>query len=376
MKLKLRTVQLSAAVALAALMQVAPIVNSPSVAGDLMVGLAGPITGPNAALGTQVRNGAKMAAEDINGRGGILGNRIMVMEQDDASDPKQAVSVANKFVSQKVTMLVGHVNSGTSIPASDVYREENIIAITPSSTNVVLTDRGYPNIFRICGRDDKQGQVAGNYLIKNFKGKNVAIIHDKTAYGQGLAIETQKAFNASGGKEVLFEAINPGEKDYGAEVTKLKALKVDVLYYGGYHPEAGLIIRQAREQGLKFQLIGGDALTTKEFWGITGDAGEGTLFTDQADSRELSSAKDIVAKFRAKNIDPDGYTLNAYAAFQVLEQAATRAKSTNSTEMLKVMHGGTFDTVVGKITYDAKGDVLNPNFVFFKFSKGTYAQVK
>ena len=149
-----------------------------------------------------------------------------------------------------------------------------------------------------------------------------------------------------------------------------------MLYFGGYHPEAGLIIRQAREQGLKLQLIGGDALTTKDFWGITGDAGEGTLYTNQADSRDLKSAKAIVAKFRARNIEPDGYTLNAYAAFQVLEQAAARAKSTNSTEMQKVMHGGTFDTVVGKITYDAKGDVMNPNFVFFKFSKGEFAQLK
>ena len=205
MRLKFSTRPLSLAVALAALLQLIPAALSPVYAADLMVGLAGPITGPNAALGTQVRNGAKMAAEDINARGGILGNSIMVMEMDDASDPKQAVSVANKFVSQKITMLVGHVNSGTSIPASDVYREENIIAITPSSTNVVLTDRGYPNIFRICGRDDKQGQVAGDYLLKHYKRKKVAIIHDKTAYGQGLAIETQKAFNAGGGKEVLFE---------------------------------------------------------------------------------------------------------------------------------------------------------------------------
>ncbi|MDI9409832.1 MAG: branched-chain amino acid ABC transporter substrate-binding protein [Candidatus Pacebacteria bacterium] len=376
MTLKSISKHLTAAVAVTAIMQLASPLVGKAMAADLSIGLAAPITGPNAALGTQVRNGAKMAAADINARGGILGNQIVVVEQDDASDPKQAVSVANKFVSQKVTMLVGHVNSGTSIPASDVYKEENILAITPSATNVVLTDRGYPNLFRICGRDDKQGQVAGNYLLKNFKGKNIAIIHDKTAYGQGLAVETKKTLNAGGGKEVLFESINPGEKDYSAEITKLKSLKVDAIFYGGYHPEAGLLVRQGREQGLKALLIGGDALTTDEFWGITGDAGEGTIFTNQADSRELSTAKDVVAKFRAQNIDPDGYTLNAYAAFQVLEQAAIKAKSVKTTDMQKVMHGGTFDTVVGKISFDAKGDVVNPNFVFFQFSKGTYAQVK
>ena len=344
---------------------------------EISIGLAGPFTGPNATFGAQFRNGAKMAADDINAKGGLLGKKVVFVEGDDRSDPKEAVSVANQFVTKKIGMVVGHFNSGASIPASDVYKEENIVQISPASTNPTYTERGYKNTFRICGRDDKQGVVAGKYLADNFKGKNVAILHDKTAYGQGLAVETQKAFNANGGKEVLFEAITPGEKDYTALVSKLKSLKVNAIYLGGYHPEAGLIVRQAKENKLSAILISGDALSTKEFSQITGPAGEGTLFTFEPDYRKFESAKPLVDRFKAANIDPEGYTLNTYASFQVLQQAVEKAKSTKGIDVANALRGGSFETVLGKITFDDKGDIVDPKYVFYAFDKdGNYAEMK
>ena len=361
---------LSAAVAFSAL-----VLGSASAA-DVKIGLAGPFSGGLAQFGTQFKNGAALAIEDINKSGGILGNQIVVIEGDDACDPKQAVSVANKFVSEKVTMVVGHFCSGSSIPASDVYKEENILQISPASTNPSFTERGYLNTFRVCGRDDKQGLIAAQYIIKNFKKKNIAILDDKSQYGKGLADETRKNLNAGGVTEVFNESITPGEKDYSSVVSKLKLAKVDVIYLGGYHPEAALIVRQAKEQGLKAVLMSGDALQTQEFWATSGDAGEGTLFTFGPDYAKRKDAKALVKRFADKNIVPEGYTLYSYASFQVLQQAAKKANSLNSADIAKVIHSGMkFDTVIGKISFDAKGDVTRPDYSIYKFTKGNWVEI-
>ncbi|MGE3627476.1 MAG: branched-chain amino acid ABC transporter substrate-binding protein, partial [Hyphomicrobiales bacterium] len=254
---------------------------------DVKIAVNGPMTGEYATFGKQFQDGANMAVEDINKAGGVLGQKIELQFGDDACDPKQAVAIANKVAGDKVALVAGHFCSGSSIPASAVYSEENIVQISPASTNPKFTDeRKGPNVFRVCGRDDQQGSVAGAYLAKHFKDKNVAIVHDKQAYSKGLADETKKAMNAAGKNEVLYETITPKEKDYTALVSKLKAAKVDVLYYGGYHTEAGLIVRQMRDQGMSTVLVGGDALVTKEYADITGKAGDGTLMTFSPDPRK------------------------------------------------------------------------------------------
>ncbi|MCB1477410.1 MAG: branched-chain amino acid ABC transporter substrate-binding protein, partial [Rhodobiaceae bacterium] len=240
-------------------------------ADDIMVATAGPMTGQYASFGEQMKNGAELAVEEINAAGGVNGKMLKLSVGDDACDPKQAVAVANKFVGEGVVFVAGHFCSGSSIPASAVYAEEGIVQISPASTNPKLTDeRAGPGVYRVCGRDDQQGAVAGAYIADKFAGKKVAIIHDKTAYGKGLADETKKALNAAGMEEAMYEAYTAGEKDYTALVSKLKAEGIDVLYVGGYHTEAGLIVRQMREQGMDTQLISGDALVTDEYWGITG----------------------------------------------------------------------------------------------------------
>ncbi|ACL56731.1 branched-chain amino acid ABC transporter substrate-binding protein [Methylobacterium nodulans] len=342
-----------------------------SAQAQIKLAVAGPITGPNAAFGAQLKNGATQAVEDINKAGGILGKKIEIVIYDDASDPKQGVSVASKAGSEKVVAVVGHFNSGVSIPASEVYAESGIVEITPASTNPKFTDRKLWNTFRTCGRDDQQGAVAGAYLAQHFKGKNIAIVHDKTPYGRGLADETLKALKAKGGKEVLFEGINPGEKDYSALVSKLKQAKADVVYYGGLHTEAGLIVRQMHDQGLNAPLMSGDGITDKEFAQIAGPGADGTLMTFSPDARKNPNAKDVVAAFKAKNIDPEAYTLYSYAAVQILKTAMEDAKSTDGKKVAEVMRSGkTFKTVIGDISYDKKGDITRPDYVMYMWKKG------
>ena len=298
------------------------LLGSITAKADVVVASAGPMSGQYASFGAQLKAGAEMWLKDTNAKGGILGEKVKLVIGDDACDPKQAVAVANKFAGQGVTYVAGHFCSGSSIPASKVYTEEGIIQVSPASTNPAFTDKGGPNVFRVCGRDDQQGEVAGAFLAKEYSGKKVAIIHDKTAYGKGLADATKKNMNKGGLKETMYEAITAGEKDYSALVSKLKSNGIEAVYLGGYHTEGGLIVRQMRDQGMKTKLISGDALVTAEYWQITGDAGEGTLMTFSPDPRNNPEAAPLVKKFKAAGIEPEGYVLYSYAALEVFAQAA------------------------------------------------------
>ena len=274
--------------------------------GPIRIATAGPMTGQYAAFGGQMRAGAEQAVADLNARGGVLGRQLALEIGDDACDPRQAVSVANQLASRRVGLVAGHFCSGSSIPASKVYAEEGVLQISPASTNPRYTDEGGWNTFRVCGRDDQQGQVAGRYIAQNMAGQRVAILHDNSAYGKGLADETKKALNAAGVQEVLYSAYTPGERDYSAIVSRMQQANVQVVYVGGYHTESGLILRQAKERGMNVTLIGGDALVTNEFWQITGAAGEGTLMTFSSDPRKRPTAAQVVQAFRARTVDPEG----------------------------------------------------------------------
>jgi branched-chain amino acid transport system substrate-binding protein len=349
---------------------------APAVAQDLSVAVNGPLTGSYATFGNQFKVGAEAAAKDINAAGGVNGKQIKIEMGDDACDPKQAQALATKTAGAKVAAVFGHFCSGSSIPASQVYNEEGILMISPASTNPKFTDeRAGPGVFRVCGRDDQQGSVAGAYIAKNFKDKNVAIVDDKSAYGRGLAEETKKAMNAAGKKEVVAESITAGEKDYTALVTKLKQANVDLVYLGGYHTEAGLIVRQMRSQGMKAVLMGGDALVTQEYWQITGEDGAGTLMTFSPDPRKNPAATEVVKKFRAAGNEPEGYVLYTYAAMQVWKQAADKAKSTKMDDVVKVMQSTEFDTVIGKFKFDKKGDPSLPPYAVYSWKAGNYEQL-
>ena len=325
---------------------------------------------PISAFGAQLKNGVEQAVEDINAASGILGQKIQVFMGDDVSDPKQGVSVANKFVGDGVKFVVGHFNSGVTIPASEVYQENGMLVITPSATNPKLTERNMWNVFRTCGRDDQQGAVAADYLAKNFQGKKVAVVHYKTTYGQGLADETKKAMNAKGIKEVLYEGVNTGEKDFSALVSKIKAAGADVVYWGGLHTEGGLIVRQMRDQGVKAPLMSGDGITSDEFATIGGPGVEGTLMTFPPDPRNRPEAKAVVAKFEAKKFNPEAYTLYSYAAVQVIQQAAVKANTLDPKKVAETIKSGmVFKTVIGDLSYDKKGDITRPDYTMYVWKK-------
>jgi branched-chain amino acid transport system substrate-binding protein len=362
-------------IASAAALALASVVAAAPAAAQIKIGTAGPMTGSNASFGVQLKEGAEQAVADINAKGGVLGKQLVLEIGDDACDPKQAVSVANKFAGDKVVFVDGHFCSSSSIPASKVYTEEGILMMTPASTNPKFTDEGSWNTFRDCGRDDQQGAVAGAYLAKEFKGRKIAILHDNSAYGKGLADETKKNLNKAGVTEALYTPYVPGEKDYSALVSRMKQAGIDVIYIGGYHTETGLIIKQSKEQGMNATFVGGDALVTSEFWQITGSQGEGTIMTFPSDPRVRPSAKDVVAAFKAKNIDPEGYVLYAYAAIQIWAEAATKAGTTDPKKVAETLKANSWDSVLGKISYDKKGDVTVSDYVFYIWHNGNYAQM-
>jgi branched-chain amino acid transport system substrate-binding protein len=352
------------------------LLSTTALAQDISVAVAGPMTGSESAFGRQMANGAEQAVADLNAAGGVLGKKLALQTGDDGCDPKQARSVAEKLSNGKTQFVAGHFCSSSSIPASEAYADGNVLQITPASTNPLFTERKLWNVLRICGRDDQQGLVAAEYIAKNYQGKNVAILNDKTTYGKGLADETKKALNKVGFQEKMFESYNKGDKDFNSIVSRLKRDNIDLVYIGGYHQEAGLILRQMRDQGLKTVMMAGDAMNDREFASITGPLAEGTLFTFGPDPRNKPTAKAIVETFKSKNIDPEGYTLYTYAAFQVWSQAVAKVGTTEPKKVIETIKAGEWDTVLGKLSFDAKGDITILDYVVYKWdAKGNYAEL-
>jgi branched-chain amino acid transport system substrate-binding protein len=341
---------------------------------DHLVAIAGPMTGQYASAGDQIRKGAEMAIADINAKGGVLGQPLKLEVGDDACDPKQAVSVANTMVNKKIVFMHGHWCSSSTIPASDVYSESQILMATVS-TNPQVTARGLKNIFRILGSDDQQGPVAGDYLADNFKDKKIAVVEDKSAYGKGLADETTKTLQAKGVKPALRESITAGEKDYSGLVSKMKSAGVEVMAYGGYHTEVALILRQAQQAGLKLTVMGGDTMTNTELVTAAGALADNVLFTFPPDPRKNPGAAGVVKQFRDAKIEPEGYVMIAYAAMQLFAQAAEQAKSVKYADLEKALRGGNFDTVIGKLAFDAKGNNKQPGFMVYQWKGGQYDYV-
>jgi branched-chain amino acid transport system substrate-binding protein len=335
---------------------------------EIKIGVAGPMTGPNAAYGQQYLAGVQAAVDKINRAGGVLGQKLLVVTGDDVSDPKQGVTIANNFIADGVRFVVGHYNSGVTIPSSDVYQENGVLFVTPTATNPKVTDRGLWNAFRACGRDDQQGSIAAKFVLDHFKSKNVAIIDDKSTAGKGIADEMRKAFVAGGGKPVLVGEINPGEKDYSAVVSKIKMLGADLLYYGGQHTEAGLLVRQMRDQGVNTVLMGGDGISSSEFAAIGGPGAEGTLMTSFPDPATHADAKDVVADLAERKVAPESVTLYAYAATQIIADAIAKVGKADPKGAADYLHSGaTVRTVLGPISYDKKGDIKQPGFVAFEW---------
>lgn len=311
----------------------------------------------------------------LNAAGGVLGEQVRIIEVDDYCSGEQAVAVARMLVAEQVDFVIGHTCSDAAIPASEVYAEAGIPLLTTLATNPRLTEQGLTNIFRICGRDDDQGRIAASLLAEQWDGGKVAILHDGRVYGQGLAEQAQKALNARGITEVLFEPIDPELLDYADVVDRIQAAQADVLYYAGTSRPAGLVIRELRERADDMQLVSGDSINQELFTMLAGETGDGTLFTAFPNSHSLPDRADVVSVFRAAGVDPDNQgALLAYAAVQVWAQAVERAGSLEPAAVIDALHSGTFDSIYGQIGFDEKGDVTGYEpFAWYVWQDGKIA---
>jgi len=339
-------------------------------ADTIKIGIPQPMTGPNTQYGDQIQAGALTAIETINAAGGVKGKKLEPILIDDGCEPKQAVPAANRVINSGAKFAVAHACSGVTVPAVNVYESEGIVAITPGATSPLVTDTIKPHFFfRTIGRDDQQGPFAAHYISKTVKPRKVAILHDKQTYGSGVATQVRDTLAKDGVNVAMFEGINVGDSDYSAVITKLKSAGVDFVYFGGYHPELGLLLRQSREQGLNVQFMGPEGTANQDLVAIAGPAIDGLLVTLPSDFTKLPGNKDIVKAFRDAKRDPDGaFQMPAYAAVQVLAKSID-AVGEDPAKVADHMHKNSFDTAIGKVEYDVKGDLKDFEFAVFKWDK-------
>jgi branched-chain amino acid transport system substrate-binding protein len=345
-------------------------------APDIRIGLATAVTGPVAAIGAQSRLGTQAAINTINANGGINGRKLALQVEDDVCEPRQAVTVANRLAAAGIKLVLGHLCSNTAIAAAGVYADRGMLMMSASATSPALTDNATGDlIFRACGRDDQQGGVAGRMLAERFRNGRIAVVGDKSAYGAGLAAEAAKALRASGVKPAYEGSVTAGERDFLALVTRLQTDKIDVVYYGGYHTELALIIRQARERGFTGGFVTGEAMATSEFWAIARDAANGTLFTyaPEVKTRPMAAAAVKAMRDLDAAADPDNFAFYYFAAVQALTAAIAKAGSDDPKAVGQALRSGSFATVVGDLTFDRKGDLAAPEYVFYEWRDGKYA---
>ncbi|MHB8483194.1 MAG: branched-chain amino acid ABC transporter substrate-binding protein [Nitrospiria bacterium] len=342
-------------------------------ANTIRIGIAGPMTGDQSKMGIDEKNGAELAVSEWNKKGGVLGKKIELWVEDDQHDPKQAVSVANKLVNSGAVGIIGHWNSGSSIPASDVYHQAGIPMITPASTNPQLTDRSYENIFRVCGRDDQQGKIAAQFVLSHKAFKRIGILHDKTTYGQGFADEFKKNLKDQA-DIVYFTGLTQGEKDFRGILTTLKGKNPDVIFFGGIYPEAGQLVTQARELRLNAPFLSGDGTFDPTFLKIAGAAAEGTFLTFAADPSKQKDAAEVLEKYHRKYGDPGPYSLYAYDAANVLLEAISKGQATDGKSVSVQLHQIRWKGTTGLIQFDAKGDLLVSPYVVWVVKEGKFVE--
>ncbi|MGI9276642.1 MAG: branched-chain amino acid ABC transporter substrate-binding protein [Endozoicomonas sp.] len=337
-------------------------------AETIKIGLAGPETGAVAQYGDMQFTGALMAIEQINAKGGVNGKKLEGIKYDDACDPKQAVAVANKIVNDDVRFVVGHLCSSSTQPASDIYEDEGILMVTAASTSPTITDRGYQLIFRTIGLDSLQGPTAGNYIVNSVKPKTMAVIHDKQQYGEGIATAVKSTVEKAGIKVAVFEGVTSGDKDFSALIAKLQKESVDFVYYGGYHPELGLILRQSAEKGLKATFMGPEGVGNKDISAIAGEASEGLLVTLPMSFDQDPANARLVTAIKAKGEDASGpFVFPAYSAVQVMAEGMKMTGSEDPEKVAKALRSNVFETPTGKLSFDAKGDLKDFSFVVYKW---------
>ena len=351
----------------------AMLLTAPAASADIVIGVAGPFSGPNATLGEQLKRGVQLAVDDINGTGGLRGERLAVEYADDGCDPRKAVEVATAFVALGVTFVAGHYCSGASIPAAKVYADAGILEITPASTHPKVTDGGDWNVIRVCPRDDAQGTVAAERVLEEFPSQKVAILNDQSPAAVDVTNRFRERLAAASVTPVLDESYKPGLKDYEDLALRLRDARADIVYIGGSYVEAGQIIRALRDVGSNARLMSNDALVTEDFWKIAKEAAEGTLMTFTFDPQNFEDARPVIERFKAEGYNPEGYTLYAYAAVQTWLSAATATGSTDSHRIADWLKAGNHvRTVTGDIAFDSKGGLRNPRFAWYRWENAKY----
>jgi branched-chain amino acid transport system substrate-binding protein len=340
----------------------------------IKIGIAGPMTGPDAKMGTDFRQGASIAIEEWNALGGVMGKKVEAVIEDDQSDPKQAVAVANKIVNEGAIGIIGHFNSSCSIPASDVYERAGTPMITPASTNPLLTERGYKGVFRVCGTDNQQGRVAARFVREKLKLKKVAVLHDKTTYGQGLADIFKDALG-EGIEVVYYGGITRGDKDFKTVLTSMKQKDPQLIFYGGIYADAGLLVKEAREISMKVPFMSGDGTIDQKFIEIAGNkAAEGTYLTFSPDPAHIPAAAGFIEKYTKKYGDLGPYSIYAYAAVNILLDAVKEAGMTDAKAVIAKIRAKEFPTALGKIMFNEKGDVSEAPYIVWITRNGKFEE--
>ncbi len=340
----------------------------------IKIGVAGPMTGDQSKMGQDFKNGVELAVDQVNAKGGILGKKVVLLVEDDQHDPKQAVAIANKLVNEGVVGVIGHFNSSCSIPASKIYMDGGIPMITPATTNPQFTEQGYWNVFRVCGRDDQQGKAAAQFVTDVLKKTRIAVLHDKTTYGQGLADEFKKNLGPSA-QVVYYGGIIQGDKDFKSVLTTIKSNNPEIIYFGGIYPEGGLLVKQAKEIGLDAPFVSGDGVIDPKFIEIAGDSAEGTYVTFSPDPSTIPSAAGFLEEYH-KRYGPHGpYSIYAYDAANILLKAIAETGNTDGKLIAEKIHSGSFEGALGKVEFDAKGDNKIAHYVIWQVKGGKFVQV-
>ncbi|MFZ5724108.1 MAG: branched-chain amino acid ABC transporter substrate-binding protein [Pseudomonadota bacterium] len=351
-------------------------------AGDnvVRIGQASPLTGQQALIGKDNENGVRMAIEELNAAQFMIAGKEVTFEldsQDDQADPRLATTVAQRFVDRKVNAVIGHLNSGASIPASKIYADAGIAQVSPSATAIKYTAQGYRTAFRVMANDAQQGKALGNYAVRDLGAKKVAIVDDRTAYGQGLADEFEKYVLASGAVVTAREYTTDKASEFSAILTRIKGTQPDLLFFGGMAPQAGPMVKQMRSLGLNVQFLGGDGTRADEFRALAGADAEGTIASlPGVPFEKMPGGPAFMKKFTEQYGQVQMYAPYAYDAMQVVALAMQKAGSTDPAQYLPALAGIEYPGVTGTIRFDDKGDIVSGAVTLYRVEKGQWAPLK
>jgi branched-chain amino acid transport system substrate-binding protein len=339
----------------------------------ISIGLAGAQTGSDAQIGLSMLNGSQIAIDEWNAKGGVLGKKINTLVFDDEGKSDKAVNIAQTLADDGVAAVIGHFNSNCTIAASRVYNDAKIVEISPGSTNPQYTDQGFPYAFRICGRDDQQGPAAAAFMRDKLKLDKIAILDDKTSYGEGIADEVKKSFEAKGGQVVIFQGFGKDERDFRTNIDVIKGSGVQALFWGGMYGQGGPLFVQLRQAGSAIPFVSDDGAYDQAFIDTVGKDAKDIYLTFGKDYHSIPAAQAFMKKYEDKFHQPIGsYSVYGYDAANVLLTAMTRAGTTDADKVSAVMKSQPFDTILGQVEFNEKGDVKEAGYVIWTIKDGKF----